>query len=147
MKDMQRIQVGGASVDQIDTDTDLGQQIVAFAGVYDGTQLWLAGFSRDLGVTLVLQVNSDAESDVLVGSFQFDRWIQALTFFSGQYWALVSGLGPTLVQLDMVSGKAVRTISLPDVGGFYQGVTALNGKLYLLVDESGAKFSVYSIVP
>jgi hypothetical protein len=137
-----------AATDIIDTATDLAKAINIKQAAYDGTHLWIAGRSSEEGRNLVLKVDAEAEPDVLVSSFAFGHSVQGLTFHEGQLWALVDVLGPKLVQIDASNAKAVRTIAIPELSqGGYQGLTSLNGSLFLLAEVSDSVVAVYRLTP
>jgi hypothetical protein len=144
-----RFKAGDAApIDIVDTGVDLGKEISVRQAAFDGTHLWIAGFSFDDGRNVVLKVNAEAEPDVLVSQFAFDHSMQGLTFHDGNLWALVNVLGPKLVQIDTAQAKAVRTVSIPELTqGRYQGLTSLGGKLYLLAEISNSAASVFQITP
>jgi hypothetical protein len=144
-----RFKAGDAALtDIIDTGTDLGKEIGVRQAAFDGAHLWIAGFSFDTGRNLVLEVDAEAEPDVLVSEFAFDHFMQGLTFHEGKVWALVNVLGPKLVQIDPTTAKAVRTIALPELAqGQYQGLTSLGGSLYLLTDLNNSAAAVFRLTP
>jgi hypothetical protein len=136
------------ATDIIDTGTDLGKEIGVRQAAFDGSHLWIAGFSFDDGRNLVLRVNAEVEPDVLVSQFAFDHSMQGLTFHDGNLWALVDVLGPKLVQIDTTQAKAVRTLSIPELSqGRYQGLTSLGGSLYLLAEVSNSTAAVFRLTP
>lgn len=146
-EDVGRYKAGAAPTDTINTRTDLSNQISVRMGAFDGTHLWLGGYSYANRVNRFLKINSNAEPDVLLGSFDFDQWMQAIAFHNGQLWGLVDS--SRLVQIDPGTAKATRTIRLPAVGnGSYQGLTSLGGKLYVLVYYwDSARVSILAIEP
>jgi hypothetical protein len=137
-----------APTDIVDTGTDLGKEIGVRQAAFDGTDLWIAGFSFDDGRNLVLRVNAEVEPDVLVSQFAFNHSMQGLTFHDGGLWALVDVLGPKLVQIDPTQAKAVRTLSIPELSqGRYQGLTSIGGSLYLLAETSNSTAAVFRLTP
>lgn len=139
-QDVQRLQLGGAQVDAIDTATDLGLEISVRAAAWDGSVLWLAGYSYDSASQLLLEVDSDPEPDVLLASVELGVAPQAMTAMDGDLWTLVDIFGPRLVRIDPASGSVVEVVELPEPGeeGRYTGLAALGGELYLLFQTSGS---------
>lgn len=105
---------GNVLVDTIDTDVDLGHRIGVRGAAWDGSSLWLSGYSYDDAATHLLEVNSGAEPDVLVSALLIDAYLEGLSFDGTDFWALGWLMGPALVRIDVATGQITRTISLPD---------------------------------
>ncbi|MCA9839639.1 MAG: hypothetical protein KC422_22205 [Trueperaceae bacterium] len=144
-----RYKAGAATaVDIIDTATDLPKEIGVREAVYDGTHLWIAGYSYDEGKYLILKVDSDAEPDVLLSDFAFDDGLIGFTILGGQLWGLVNVLGYKLIQIDPALGKATRTIDIPALEqGNFRGLEAFGGSLYLLAEVTQNTAALYKVTP
>ncbi|MDX2006068.1 MAG: hypothetical protein SFU83_12380 [Meiothermus sp.] len=130
----------------INTRTDLSNQISVNSGAFDGTSLWLAGYSRSTNGYRLLQVNPATKA--LVSYFDFKTQLRHIAFVSGQLWGLASLLGSKLVQIDPVSRRATRTITLPTLSsGSYYGLTSMGGKLYVLIRNDDNSSSILVVQP
>lgn len=148
-EDIVRFKAGAATaVDIIATDTDLSKDVSVREAIYDGTHLWISGYSFDEGKNLILKVDSDAEPDILLSEFAFDDQLIGFTFLGGQMWALINVLGYKLIQIDPALGKATRTINLPALEqGNFKGLEAHDGSLYLLAEVTQSTASLYKVTP
>lgn len=122
----------GVEVDNVDTDADLGHEINIDAIAWDGTHLWLYGYSYDLAKDQLLKVDSNAEPDSLEDSYDFDR-IDVLTWDGSNFWAL-SGYGATavIVKIDPIELKAIATYKTPHSNIRWMGIATVGSDLYLL---------------
>jgi hypothetical protein len=143
-----RFKAGVAPTDTINTQTDLGNAIGVRAGAFDGTNLWLGGYSFTDRIFRVLKINSAAEPDVLLSSFDFKSGLQAMAFNGPDLWGLVGYQSAALVRIDPATAKATRTVKLPEASdGVYRGLTALGGKLYVMLELNSGKITILSVQP
>lgn len=144
-----RYQAGAATaLDIIDTRTDIAKEISVREALYDGSHLWISGYSFDEGRYLVLKVDSDAEPDILLSSFEFNKSLIGFTLHNGQMWGLVNALGYKLIQIDPALGKAIRTIELPSLEqGNFKGLESHAGSLYLLAEITQNTAAIYKVTP
>jgi hypothetical protein len=143
-----RFKAGVAPTDTINTQTDLGNAIGVRAGAFDGIHLWLGGYSYTDRIFRVLRINSAAEPDVLLSSFDFKSALQAMTFNGSDLWGLVGYQNAVLVRIDPATAKATRTVKLPEVSdGYYNGLTALGGKLYVMLGLYNGKITILAVQP
>lgn len=148
VEDIKRFNSAFTLVDTVNTRTDLGNQIVIYSAAFDGTNLWLGGPSNAAGTFRILQVDANAEPDVLVSSFDFPTTVQGMTFLGSQMWGLVNLVGPRLIQINPTTKKATRTITLPTAAdGTYRGLTALGGKLYVLIRNNDNTSTILVVQP
>jgi len=146
---IKRMRIGDTEVDSIDTNNDLGHALFISSAVYDGSHLWLSGYDFASSKSQLMQVDSDAEPDVRILVRDFNLVVNALTFHGGHLWGLINDPGgPQIIRIDYNNGKVVESYKLPELGDgdSYQGLTSLNGKLYLLAKESGS-YNLYSVQP
>lgn len=135
-----RFKVGVAPSDIIQTGTDLGNEISVRGAAFDGTNLWLGGYSSANSVYRILKVNSAAEPDVLLSSFDFKVGLNALTFHAGQLWGLQNN---NLVLINPATAKAQRTVHLPDLNqGSYQGIASLGGNLFVMINNNNSSITI-----
>ncbi|GEM86387.1 hypothetical protein [Meiothermus granaticius] len=147
-EDVARFKAGVAPSDTINTQTDLSNSISVRAGAFDGTNLWLGGYSYTDRVFRMLKINSAAEPDVLLSSFDFKIDLQAITFNGTELWGLVGYQSAALVLIDPATAKATRTLKLPEASdGYYRGLTALAGKLYVMLVLNSGKITILAIQP
>lgn len=143
-----RTALGDTVVDSVDTDTDLGHELVVTAAAYDGSYLWVFGDNPDADRYELLEVNADAEPDVLVGTYVLDLRLEALTDHDGKFWGLANFAGWQIVEINPQSGRVERAFVLPEPEGWgrYYGLTSHGGALYALADgEEG--YDVYEFRP
>ena len=146
---IERMGLGGTVIDAVDTDTDLGHEIILLAGSWDGHRLWLLGFNHDQDRRELLRVDSDAEPDGLDDVYAFDTWtLRQLAYHDGALWGLFRFAGWQLAELDPVVGRVTRSYVLPalEMNGEYIGITSLNGRLYLLA-ELDQGYALYAFLP
>jgi hypothetical protein len=133
-------------VNAINTRTDLSNQIVISTAAFDGSNLWLGGYSSAGNGFRVLQVNPTSKT--LVSYFDFKPSLSHMAFSGGQLWGLVNALGPKLVLINLDTRKATRSIKLPVLsGGSYSGLTAMGGKLYVLVRINNITSNIVVVQP
>lgn len=147
-EDVARFKAGTAPTDIINTRTDLSNEIGVRAGAFDGTNLWLGGYSYSAQIFRVLRINATAEPDVVLSSFDFKIGLEAIAFNDPDLWGLVGSQSAVLVKIDPSTAKATRTIKLPEVSnGYYRGLTALGGKLYAMIALDNGKITIYAVQP
>lgn len=139
----ERVTPAGVSVDTIDTSADLGDQISLNGIVRDdvGGVLWLFGRSSARDTRTLLEVDSDAEPDVLVSTVDVGFFGSSMTWDGTNFW-IVSGT--TILRIDPATGLAVSTWTLPDATVRWQGIAAVNGEIWVVgrINEEGVLVSV-----
>jgi hypothetical protein len=144
-----RTNPAGVVVDQVNTDTDLGQRINIDAMAYDSSAnvLWLQG--RDAAnVRRFLSVNSNAEPDLLLGSSVFDVSLNGMTWDGTNMWALADfGPSAAIVQIDMTTFSAVATYETPDSAVDWRGIAAVGGNLFLIGRDNANQGVLMEVSP
>lgn len=137
-QEAQRRTMAGVEVDEVDTDNDLGVEIGVRAIAYDpgASKLYLHGFRRDGQGGRLLEVNSDAEPDVLLAEKVLDVSLRSMTFDGTHLWA-VSGFGETAVvlQIEPVNAAILATYENPDKDLTLQGIASVGTDLFLLAER------------
>jgi hypothetical protein len=148
-EDIERVGLGGAVADTIDTNADLGNAISIRAGSWDGNRLWLWGYSYDRGRNELLTIDSDVEPDGLDASYVFDTWtLRQMAFNGAELWGLFRFAGWQLAVIDPAAGRVVRSYTLPQLEWEegYLGLASLGGRLYLLA-ETNSGYALYAFQP
>jgi hypothetical protein len=135
----ERRTMAAATVDAVNTDTDLSDFIAIDAIAYDtvGNVLYLHGFSFDRGISRLLRVNSNAEPDVLLGAADFSLFLNSMTWDGANLWALVGSSPQAVIRIDVNAARAVATFAVPDNSVQWQGIAAVGSQLFL-IGRSGA---------
>jgi hypothetical protein len=137
-QDAQRRTMAGATVDSVDTETDLADRIgirgIAYDGV--GNVLFLHGRSANTGVQRLLRVNSNAEPDVLLGAVDFPVPLRSMTWDGANLWAIVSFSPPVVIRVDVNTATATATYAVPDATVEWQGIAAVGSHLFLVGRKS-----------
>jgi hypothetical protein len=138
-EDAQRRTMAGADVDTVNTRTDLADQISIRAIAYDeaGGMLMLHGFSFDTGVSRLLQVNSDAEPDVLISGADLDVRLEGMSFDGADLWGITGSFPQAVVQIDPIAAQVKATYSTPGGVERWVGIASVGSQLYLLGESSG----------
>ena len=131
-----RVTAAGAFVDEVRPGSDFGAELSINAIAHDefGDVLWLYGYSYEAQVQRLLQVQSDAEPDVLLSSLDVRFYVRALTWDGSALWGLN---GPKLFRIDPVTGLVTASYVLPDESVDWRGVAAANGLLYVIGEAAG----------
>lgn len=135
--DVRRLQPDGTIVDQVDTLADLGQEIniESLAMDADSGSLWMQGRTPDEPRRqLLLQVNSAAEPDVLLESYDIGTEIRGLTWDGTHLWGVVRPMRTisVVVQIDPANGEIMNAYANPDPDLRLQAIAAVGDDFYLL---------------
>src|SRR5262245_7383024 len=111
-------------VDQVDTENDLLNEISVRGIAYDavGNVLWLHGFGRDDRIARFLQVDSNAEPDVLLSSDDFNVDLLSIAWDGTNMWGITSI--QNIVRIDVGTFKATATYETPDVNVEWRGIAS-----------------------
>jgi hypothetical protein len=131
---LRRITSGGVEVDVVDTGAELGNSINIRAAARTTSHLFIAGYSFDDDVNVILQVNAEGEPDVLANKVTFPPGVEAMTDRGNELWAITRGLGYVVVQLDPATQRAVQTYNIPS-GYSPLGLAFANQSLFLLAAD------------
>ena len=139
-QEAQRRSMGDVEIDEVDTNTDLGVEIGVRAIAYDtaGSRLFLHGNLRDgSGKAMLLEVNSDAEPDVLVSETILNVSLRSFAFDGTHLWG-VSGFGnQVILEIDPATATVSNTYSMPDTSVQWIGIAVVGSDLYLSGDSGG----------
>jgi hypothetical protein len=132
-----------ALVDAVDTEGDLGDELVLFAIAHDAVNdhLWLQGESFDDQVGRLMTVSSGVEPDVLLQTSDFDTRLRSMTWDGTHLWAIT--LAQNVLRIDPVSRKAIEAYESPDIGVEWAGIasapaTAGGGNSLFLIGQDEA---------
>jgi hypothetical protein len=131
-----RVTPAGAFVDEVRPGPGFGEELSLGAIARDevASVLWLYGYSFAAQTRRLLQVQSDAEPDVLLSSLDVRFYVRALTWDGAALWGLN---GPSLFRIDPVTGLVTGTYHLPDESVDWMGVAAANGSLFVIGRSAG----------
>lgn len=123
-----RSSIGGATVDTVDTDA-LGHRVSVRAAAWDGSHLWVTGYSYDSGATRLLKIDSDAEPDMVLLDIELGDSPQALVASGGVLYGLIQ---TSVVEMSKTTGMATQTWQLTNEGSYYPfGLTHDGTSLYV----------------
>jgi hypothetical protein len=119
-------------VDEVETESELGDEIGVRAIAYDATGgvLWLHG-SNDAGQGRLLKVDASGEPDVLLTAFDLDAFLSGLAFDGTSLWG-VNFFGQSLVRIDPATGTATGNFRIPNTSATWSGVAVVDSELALL---------------
>lgn len=120
-------------LDQIRFFDDLALDFGVEAIAVDGSNgnLWVYGELDDDNQGRFLKLDTSGEPDVLLETIEFDHWIRAMVWHDGYIWALVSW--PYAVyQIDTTTAKVVATYDVPDKRTEFDGMTVIDGRIFLV---------------
>ncbi len=114
----------GGTVDEVNTASDLGEELSVNAIAYDegNAVLWLQGSSFSLQSGRIMKVSSDPEPDVLLQTFDFDVRLRGLAWDGTWLWGVT--LEQNVVRIDPVSLQAVETFDSPDPDVEWAGIAS-----------------------
>jgi hypothetical protein len=139
-----RTSPGGTQVDLIEFEPDLGIEMGVRGAAWDGTHLWVSGYGRDDAHGHVLEVDSEAEPDVLVADHVTPLASQPLVFHDGALYVLT---GQRVVRLD-ADALADATWQLPPElsSENWNGITSDGTSLFLGAQtDSGQTYRVVKV--
>lgn len=127
-----RVTALDALVDEVQTDTELGDEIGVRGIAYDptGGVLWLHG-SNDAGQGRLLAVDASGEPDLLVTAFDLDAFLTGLAFDGTNLWGL-NFSGQSVVRIDPATGMATGNFRIPNSSATWTGVAVVGSELALL---------------
>jgi hypothetical protein len=102
----------GLSLDLVDTNA-LGHEISVETGVWDGTNLWLAGYSYEDAQEHLLKVNSAALANEVDADFVIHIAIKGMAAHDGSLYAMTRS---SLVELSQADGSVLETWKIPNLG-------------------------------
>jgi hypothetical protein len=127
-----RVTAADVLVDEVQTDTELGDEISVRGIAFDpaGGVLWLHG-TNDAGQGRLLKVDASGEPDLLVTAFDLDAFFSGLAFDGTSLWGL-NAPGQSLVRIDPATGVATGNFRIPNTSADWTGVAAVDSELVLL---------------
>lgn len=139
-----RVTRAGQQVDQVNTGTELGEEIGVDAIAFDTTTgvLWLYGWN-DANQGRLLKVDAGGEPDALLEAFDLDAYITGMSFSGNQLWAL-NAYGQTVMRIDPATGQVTGTFLIPDRSASWRGIAATGSQLFVLGD-TGSEGAVLSL--
>ena len=122
--DLSLIAARDTTVDEVNTASDLGEELSVNAIAYDegNAVLWLQGSSFSLQSGRIMKVSSDPEPDVLLQTFDFDVRLRGLAWDGTWLWGVT--LEQNVVRIDPVSLQAVETFDSPDPDVEWAGIAS-----------------------
>lgn len=141
----------GTVSDTVDTE-DLSAKIQIHAMAFDpaARRLWLTG-SNNQGKFKMLEVDADAEPDVLIESRTFAHRPDGLTTDGTDLWVIINVIGgantSTIVQIDKTTLKAIATYESPDPDVEWTGITFHNDRLFLLGADAADEGVIVEVAP
>lgn len=137
-----RRDVTGSEIDIVDTTNDLGSGIGIDAIAWDGSNLWINGYSSDESKSLLHMVDSDVEPDSLVATYDSTSLL-ALSKNGSDFWALSNYEGTVIIkfELDSTEISMISTYEVPDNEIEWRGITSVNSYIYLLGEDWHAENS------
>jgi hypothetical protein len=140
-QEAQRRTMADVFVDEVDTENDLGEEISVRGIAYDpaGARLWLQGSMREGARSgVLLEVDSDAEPDVLISTKELDVSLRSMTFDGTNFWG-VSGSGGSQVVIQFnPNAQVLATYESPDNNINWIGIAAVAGQLYIVGESTGS---------
>jgi hypothetical protein len=126
--------IADVEVDNIDTaDAPISLETNVDAMSFDGSHLWIFGRdTSDSTVRRFMQIDSDAEPDTLVDSFEYKGHVRHISVTDNYIWVLTSDYPSMVVQLDRATLQSIATYFVPRPDLQYQGIAAVDSDLYLL---------------
>lgn len=142
-----RRDTAGTSIDDFNTDLDLGMPTHIDGMNWDGTNLWVVGGNGDENgqTTRILKIDSEAEPDVVLDTFEWNDRFQQATLDGGIVWGILFGVDQMLVEVDPTTGLATSTWVLPPDHD-WQGLTWLGNTLYVLGQREADGAYVVAVV-
>jgi hypothetical protein len=131
-----RVSLGSAILDQVDTATELGEQLNLHGIAFDpgSGHLWLFGFNLESqGRLFEVDPSPGGVADVLVEAFDLDGDITSLAFDGTHLWAL-HRMNQSLARIDPATGTAVANFKIPNPFAVWVGVAVVGNELALLGD-------------
>ena len=133
-QEAQRRTMADMEVDEVDTGTDLGDEISIRGIAYDetGNVLWLQGFSFDEGIRKLLKVNSNLEPDVLISSVELNISLSSMAWDGTHLWGLASSFPQVIVKINPNTAQSIGTFSIPDTSVQWYGIASVSTQLFLI---------------
>ena len=127
-----RVTRAGTTVDTVQTNEELGEEISVEAIAYQGgaDALWLHGWN-DANEGRLMKVAASGEPDALVEAFDLDADIGGMTFAGNELWAL-NEYAQTVMRIDVATGHVTGTFSLPDRTAWWHAIAAIGDQLFVL---------------
>lgn len=130
--DLSAITAAGASLDDVAAVPLFGVRPESVA--YDNvrSELWFAGrdpVSRQFTLT---QLKTDGEPDRLLSKRPFSV-VDSMSFDAGRLWVLASG--NTVIEMDPVSGRAIRSFLIPDLSIRWTGLAVVGPQIFVLASQ------------
>lgn len=138
--DASRRNSSAVEIDNVDTETDLGNRISIRAIAWDGTYLYLNGRNRVTDDLQLLKVDSDSEPDSLEGVYE-SLYLSALTADGTYFWGITSYYNTVVIKFELTETtiSVLNSYSVPDSTVYWTGIASVGQHLYLLgQDESKA---------
>lgn len=138
--EIQRRSISDLLVDEV-SDDELGMSGLSFrSAAWEAGHLWIVGREQASGKNLLLKIDSEAEPDLLVARYELPPAFTNLVFIGGASWLRSEN---ALVELDLETLKAKRTINLPGDARWDAMTVGPDGGLYILrVDREGQEYRV-----